>query len=60
MNATITCPQDDIVIGVCKYGGTYQIDFYDTSKKNCYGPSMFVTNALVGHRHAIVEMEPCR
>lgn len=59
-NVNIVCPEDEIMISVQKYGHAYYVNIYDNSKKNCYGPSMFVTNALVGHRHAVIEFEPIR
>lgn len=54
---TIMCPEDDLRIDVNKCGGSYSINIYDQSKKNCYGPSMFVTNSVIGHRHAVIDFE---
>ena len=59
-SVTITCPEDDVVIGLCKYGGTYMINVYDKSKKNCFGPSINYTNVLIGHRQIIAQFELAR
>ncbi len=56
----IICPEDDLRIDVSKRGGSYYVNVYDQSRGNCYGQSMFVTNAAIGHRHIAIMFEPVR
>ena len=56
----IICPEDDLRIDVSKHGQFYYVNIYDQSRGNCYGPSMFVTNSVVGHKYSVIQFKPIR